>query len=189
MSVEELNVEIDTTNDLSVDYKALKNRIIKSCKATGNGTVDFIVEFDKLMELVVELGVTPICSGLNAHRVAPEHIPYLNEYFKDENLSWFTSSKFFTGLSFIKTEYIDERAQELLNKMNTSQINDPCIDKVHCLAELLAYYPCYSATVVAYKSNNPKFLNSNKPTYLIQIRANKVIITNSDYQYNYKDFS
>ena len=107
MSVEELNVEIDTTNDLSVDYKALKNRIIKSCKATGNGTVDFIVEFDKLMELVVELGVTPICSGLNAHRVAPEHIPYLNEYFKDENLSWFTSSKFFTCLSFIKTEYID----------------------------------------------------------------------------------
>lgn len=183
-----------STEELSVDYKALKNRIIKSCDAIGNGTVDFVVNFAKLTEFTSELGLTPICSGINpnyisARRIAPEDIPYLNEYFKGENLSWFTDSKFSTAISFIKTNSIDEKAEGLLNKLKTPQTADPNIDKVNCVAQLLANYPCYTATVVAYKSNNPKFLNSQKPTYLIQIRANKVVIESSDYQYNYKDFS
>lgn len=189
MSAEELIVENNNTEPINIDYKALKNRIIRSCEATANGTVDFVVDFVKLSEMVDELGVTPLCFGLDARRVKPEEIPFLNEYFKDENLSWFTDSKFYTVLSFIKTDYIDDHAHALLHKLKVPQSADPTIDKVNCAAELLANYPCYSATVVAYKSNNPKFLNSQKPTYLIQIRANKVIITNSNYQYTYKDFS
>ena len=29
----------------------------------------------------------------------------------------------------------------------------------------------------------------NNPSYVVQIRANKIVIENSNYQYNYKDFS
>ena len=77
----------------------------------------------------------------------------------------------------------------MLNKLKTPQIDDPNDDKVNDVAELLANYPCYNATIVAYKNNNPKFIKLNKPSYIIQIRANKVIITNSNYQYNWRDMS
>jgi hypothetical protein len=177
------------SEEFNVDYKVLKNRIIRSCKVTGKEIVDFSIDFERLEQECHDLNITPIFFGLNAHRVKPELIPYLNEYFKDSNLSWFSSSKFSTCISFICNDFIDEKAMELLNKLKTPQVDDPNDDKVNDVAELLANYPCYNATVVAYKSNNPKFVKFNKPSYLIQIRANKVIITNSNYQYNWRDMS
>ena len=177
------------SEEFNVDYKVLKNRIIRSCKVTGKEIVDFSIDFDRLEEECRDLHLTPIFFGLNAKRVTPELVPYLNEYFKDTNLSWFNSSKFSTVISFINSNHIDGKALELLNKLKTPQVDDPSDDKVNDVAELLANYPCYSATVVSYKSNNPKFIKLNKPSYVIQIRANKVVITNSDYQYNWRDMT
>lgn len=175
--------------EFNVDYKILKNRIIRSCFSNAKEIVDFKIDFEKLESDCRELGILPMYFGLDARRVKPEIVPFLNEYFKDENLSWFTDNKFYTVLSFIHTDYIDEKATELLDKLKIKQEDDPSIDKVHIIAELLANYPCYSAAVVSYKSNNPKFIKTCKPSFIIQIRANKVTITNSDYQYTYKDIS
>ena len=192
--------------EFNVDYKLLKSRIIRSCVSKEKEIVDFSIDYCKLVELCEELNITPIYFGMEAKRVKPELIPYINEYFKDENLSWFNSSKFSTVISFIHTNYIDDRARELLERLKVPQVDkpenekddkdededekdNPDDDKVADVAELLANYPCYSATVVAYKSNNPKYIKFNKPSYVIQIRGNKVTISNSDYQYNYKDIS
>lgn len=175
--------------EFNVDYKLLKSRIIRSCVSKEKEIVDFSIDYCKLVELCEELNITPIYFGMEAKRVKPELIPYINEYFKDENLSWFNSSKFSTVISFIHTNYIDDRARELLERLKVPQVDNPDDDKVADVAELLANYPCYSATVVAYKSNNPKYIKYNKPSYVIQIRGNKVTISNSDYQYNYKDIS
>lgn len=177
------------SEEFNVDYKVLKGRIIRSCKVTGKEIVDFSIDFDKLVEECKELNLTPIYFGMNAKRVTPELIPYISEYFKDTNLSWFNSSKFSTAISFINSNYIDGKALELLEKLKTPQVDDPNDDKVNDVAELLANYPCYSATIVAYKSNNPKIIKLNKPSYIVQVRANKVVITNSNYQYEYRDFS
>ena len=175
--------------DFNVDYRILKNKIIRSCKPVGKEIADFEVDFDRLVENCAELHIVPIYFGLEAKRVTPVNIPFLNEYFKDENLSWFNSAKFLTVLSFIHTDSIDEKAEELLAKLRRDQVDDPADDKVNDVAELLANYPCYSAVVVGYKSNNPKYIKAGKPSFVIQIRANKVTISNSDYQYNYKDIS
>lgn len=175
--------------EFNVDYKVLKSRIIRSCKPVGKEIVDFVIDFEKLEENCRELNITPIYFGLEARRVKPELVPYLNEYFKGTDLSWFNSSKFSTCISFIHNNYIDEKAQRILDRLKVAQVDDPNDDKVHDIAELLANYPCYNATVVSYKNNNPKYLKCGKPSFVIQIRANKVTISNSDYQYNYKDFS
>lgn len=177
------------SENINIDYKVLKNRIIRSCNPLCKEIVDFEIDYSKLVDECRELNVVPICFGLEASRVKPELIPYLNEYFKDENLSWFSSAKFSTIISFIHKDYIDEKAEELLNKLKDPQVDDPDFDKVSAVAKLLAEYPCYSATVVSYKSNNPKYIKGGRPSYIVQIRANKVVIVNSDYQYTYKDFS
>lgn len=177
------------SKEFNIDYKTLRNRIIRSTICKGNGIVDFQVDFNKLSSQVEELGLTPIHFGLDATRITPGIIPYLNEYFKDENLTWITDNKFYTAISFINTNYIDEKAQEYLDKLKVPQVDDPNIDRVNIVANLLAKYPCYTATIISYKSNNPRFIKSVSPSYVIQIRANKIIIENSNYQYNYKDFS
>ena len=177
------------SEEFILDYKALKSRIIRSCIRNGKEIVDFKIDFEKLTSLCDELGIVPLHFGLDAKRIIPDVIPYLNEYFKDDNLSWFTDNKFSTAISFIRADAITEEVQELLDKLKVKQEDEPEVDKVNIAATILAKYPCYTATVVSYKSNNPKFIKANKPSYVIQIRANKVVIVSSDYQYNYKDMS
>lgn len=177
------------SEEFNVDYRILRHRIIKSCVQVSQGTMDFRVDYNKLLESCDELNLVPLFSGLDAHHVRSELVPFLNEYFKGENLSWFTDDMFCTAISFIRKDYIDEHVQEVLDKLRLPQTEDPTDDKVNHVAELLAKYPCYNVTIVAYKSNNPKYLKLGKPSYVVQIRANKIIIEDPSYQYNYKDFS
>ena len=85
---------------------------------------------------------------------------------------------------FIDTTSLNKTALDLIEELKSE---DPTIDRTGIVSNLVANYPCWFATVVSYQSNNPKYLG--KPSYEIKCRANKVVITNSDYQYNPNDFA
>lgn len=172
----------------SVNYKILKSCIIRSCKQVKQGYMDFNVDFSKLSTLVKDLKLTPIDPiGYNAKIVRPEVIPYLSEYFEKSHLSWFSNSKFFTVITFIDSDSIDEKAQNLLDNIKLNQQDNPDNDKVKALAILVAEYPCYFATIISYQNGDPDRIG--RPSYDIVCRANKVVIKASDYQYNHRDFS
>ena len=171
-----------------VDYKVLKSNIIKSCVAKRHGSIDFGIDIDRLSELVNDYNLIPIATNLDARKVVPENIAYLGEYFEKERLAWFNHEKMFTVVTFIRQDdKFNERAQELLDKMKQAQVDDPDNDKVAVMSELLANYSCYNATVVSYRNDSPRRIG--KPSYVIVIRANKVVIKSSDYQYNPQDMS
>lgn len=171
----------------NVDYRMLKNSIIKSCTQKSTGSMHFRVDFEKLSEKVKDLNLVPVNVGMEGKKVGIEDIPYISEYFEKSRLSWFTESKCSTVICFVDSESIDDKAKELINKVNTKQVDEPDVDKVEAFATLVAEYPCYFATIVSYQSNDPKRVG--RISYEIVCRANKVVIKSSDYQYNPKDFS
>jgi hypothetical protein len=177
-----------TNTNNKVIYKDLKDNIVRSCKQTKEFSMEFRINFEKLATLVSDMSLIPIEPvGGTAKRVKPENIPYLSEYFEKSYLSWFDDSKYFTALTFIDSDSIDEKATHLLNKLKQDQADDPDNDKVKDMATLVAEYPCYFATVVSYQNNDPSRLG--KATYEIVCRANKVVIKSSDYQYDPVDFT
>jgi len=180
-----LRMEKGESKMINFDYKVLKQLIRKACKAEKG--IDFKVDYDKLVSVVSDLGLEPVCTDMHANKVKPELIPYLSEYFAKSRLSWFNENKYLTVVTFVDVEAIDDTCRDLLDKMKTSQIDDPDIDKVNSYATIVANYPCYFATIVSYQSNDPR--RSNRPWYEIICRANKVVIRNPEYQYNPVDFS
>lgn len=172
----------------NVDYGVLKSNIIKCLKQCKEYSLDFKVNFDKLTSLVANINLVPIAPiGENAVRVTPFDIPYLSEYFEKTRLSWFTDGKFRTVVTFIDSEYVDETATRLLAKLKQPDTEDPDFDKVKAVAKLVAEYPCYFATIISYQNNDPNRIG--KANFVIACRANKVVIKNSDYQYDPHDFS
>lgn len=171
----------------NVSYKILKRNILRSLRQTKQYSMEFAVDYDTLRDNVEDINLVPIPFGLKAKRVKMELVPYLNEYFEKERLAWFNSEKFSTVLAFIDAEYVTEEVQELLDKINTPDVDIPDEDKVKDVAYLLSTLPCYYATVVSYQSNNPNL--QGKASYETVCRANKVVIRNSDYQYNPDDMS
>ena len=171
----------------NVNYNDLKYAIRKSCRGIKEFSMDFAINFDKLENLVKGQHLLPIRVGCNPKRVEPDNIPFLNEYFEKSKLSWFNDNKFFTVLVFLDTSSIDETAVNIIRRINKPDSEDPDNDKVKDIAMLTAYYPCYYATVVSYKNEDPH--KRNLPSYEIVCRANKIVIKSSDYQYNHKDFS
>lgn len=171
----------------NVNYKVLKSNIIKTCKQSKEYSMEFNVNYNKLKDLVSDINLVPINVGMKSKVVKPEIIPYLSEYFEKSHLSWFTDGKFYTVLTFVDTESLDDEAKSLLEKVAMNQEDDPDNDRTNDMATLVANYPCYFATIVSYQNNDPNRIG--KPSYEIICRANKVVIKNSDYQYNPKDFS
>lgn len=171
----------------NVNYRVLKKDIIKSCFQKSPESMHFFIDFKKLCEMVEDINLVPVNVGMDSKKVEIDLIPYLSEYFEKSRLSWFTESKYSTVICFVDSEAIDDKAKELIEKIDIMQINEPDVDKVNVLATLVAEYPCYFATIVSYQSNDPKRVG--KPSYEIVCRANKVVIKNSNYQYNPKDFS
>lgn len=171
----------------NISYGTLKSNIIKACSQVSPCHMAFKVDFRKLTDLVEDNNIKPINIGMNSSRIEPNIIPYISEYFEKTHLSWFSEGKYYTVITFIDTTSIDNRARDLIEKINIPQERDPDIDKVNAYATLIAEYPCYFATIVSYQNNNPKRIG--KPSYEIVCRANKVVIKSSDYQYNPKDFS
>ena len=170
-----------------VNYKILKSNIIKACKHE-KCSVDptaFKVDYKKLYELVEDINLVPILAGMEAEKICPRVIPYMNEYFDKSHLIWLSESKHMTTIAFIDAEYIDDTAMDLLEKLKMPKVDDPENDKVQAYAQLVANYPCYFATIVSYQNNAPTVV---RPSYEIACRANKVTIKMSEYKYYHKDF-
>lgn len=151
-----MSEENKVTNEYKVDYALLK-KAIRKCTIPGRG-IEFIIDFEKLNYLVEEYGLTAVENRIKSRRVGQEDVVYLAEFFKDTQLRWIDQYKHMSSIIFIKTESIDEKAIELMNDLKKPLIDHPDIDKVECLTELLANYPCYTASVVSYKSTDPKRL-------------------------------
>ena len=169
----------------NVNYKDLKSNIIKALQQISEGSMQFCVDIERLADLTEDIHLLPLNVGLESKQIVPNQIAYLSEYFIKDRLAWIDSEKFSTVIIFIDNSSLNKTALDLINQLN--DINDTTIDRTKIVAELVAYYPCYFATIVSYQNNNPKYIGS--PSYEIICRANKVVIQNSDYQYNPQDFS
>lgn len=139
-----------------VDYAELK-KAIRKCAIPGKG-IEFIIDFEKLNELVAEYGLTAVENKIKSRRVNPEDVVYVAEFFKDNDLRWVDQYKHMSSVIFIKTDAIDDEACELMEDLKKPLIDFPEIDKVACLTTLLAKYPCYTASIISYKSTDPKRL-------------------------------
>ena len=176
-----------SNSNKNVDYDILKDNIIKSCNAIKAGSINFEVDYDKLLSQVNDYGLTPAKNGLIAHRVSVENIPYLSEYFEKTHLSWITEERYTTVLTFFLTDDFDEKGLEILEALNSEQVDDPDNDKVADMSYLIANYPCYFATVISYRNDDPK--RHGRPSYVIKCRANKIIIKSEAYKYNPHDMT
>lgn len=168
-----------------VDYKILKSDIMKSLRNI-EGT-KFEVDYKKLCDLVEDIGLIPLFSGIKSEKISTNKIPYMSEYINGSRLSWITEGKESTIIVFAVTEGLDERGNGLIADLLKKQVDDPGLDKVNKMADFVANYPCYFAQIISYINNDPpsKF---KKASYAIDCRANKVVMKSPEYQYNPKDF-
>ena len=170
---------------MKLDYNVIKKRIIKSCKQEGN-TLKFIIDYDKLNSNVEEFGLIALKNTMVSKQVESRDIPLISEYFKREKLAWFNRSRHFLTLSFVVAEELDEKGQKLVDMLkDENRSKDPEFDRADIVAELLAYYPCYNATIVAYRSDDPNRLGKN--SYTTIIRANINAIAREEYEYYNED--
>ena len=172
----------------NVDYKVLKSYIVRSCKQSKPHTLRFEVDMERLETLAANANLALIWSGHKSRRLITEMIPFIGEYYEKERLEWFSEEKEFTIITFVDKESLDDRGRALLEKLKTKQSEDPDDDKIHDMAILLADYMCYNALVISYHYDTDR-IKEYIPSYSIMCRANKVVIKNSDYQYNPHDFS
>lgn len=171
---------------MKVDYNLIKRCIVKSCKQIDPRLLNFKINGEKLEAMVANSGLTFVSNGLDSRFVESRDIALISEYFKKNKLEWFNRSKQFTTLTFIDSESLDEEAERLLVLLrDTISSSDPDFDPVEAVAYLIANYPCYNATVVAYQSNDPNKFGKN--SYTIIMRANVIAITQQEYEYNNDD--
>ena len=169
----------------NVEYKVLKSNIIRSCFSKKG--IHFNIDYDKLYSSSQEIGLTLLKDGLESRLVKTDDIPFLNEYFVKNKLEWFERDREFTVISFFVNDKLDDYAKNLIAKIEKPDSDDPDEDKIHDMAELVAKYPCYFATIVSYKNLDPKRIG--KPSYFIICRANKVAIKDQAYEYNPEDMA
>ena len=179
---------------MKVEYKDLKSAIIKACEPEGckckdNYTNSFSVNMDKLTVALEKHGINLIPVPINSESkpVRKEDIPYLSEYLVKKKLKWLSDDKFYTVLTFVDPSKLSEDQIAEINKLVEPQTDDPDYDKTKAMAAIVADYPCYFATIVSYKNNDPK--NFGKLFYEIICRANKVVIKSDEYEYNHKDMA
>ena len=174
---------------INVDYKVLSDLIRRCCKQQHKHTpsMEFYVEYNKLVDLVADYNLLPVKIGTRSKKVIPDVIPFISEYYEKSNLAWYSEGKHIVELTFMDVTGLDDEARRIIADLNTPQIDIPDEDKVRDMAKLVADYPCYFALVTSYQNNDPRL--KNRPSYTVSCRANKVVIKSSDYQYNPKDFS
>lgn len=171
---------------MKLDYNMVKKYIIKACDQLNEVALDFLIDEEKLNNLVKQCGLVYLNTTAKSRFVTSSDIPLISEYFKKQKLSWFNRSRQFVSLSFITENSIDERAQKIINDLyDKTRVDDPNFDRTEAMADLLADYPCYNAVVVAYRSDDPNRLGKN--SYTIIIRANVNVISSPDYEYNNQD--
>ena len=168
----------------NVDYNLLKSAIIKSCKSERD-SLKFSIDYEKLSTSVDDFGLVALNVGTKSKKVSVDNVNIISEYFKGQRLSWFDKNKEFTILTFLPIDVLDEKCEALIEELHTLSVDDPDIDHVNTLASIIAEYPCYSAIVASYMSNDPK--RFGRPSYEIKIRANTVAIKQKLYEFNHND--
>ena len=168
-----------------IKYKDLKSNIIKACTQMSKDSMQFSIDLAKLTDLVEDMSLIPLNTGISSTQVTEDKIPFLCEYFSGAQLSWISKEKFLATLIFIDSTSINTKAMDLINRLNSQEL-DSDIDRTNIIATLVAEYPCYFSNIVSYQNNNPKY--AGKPSYEIVCRANKVVIKDTAYGYNPKDF-
>lgn len=163
-----------------VDYATLKKAIRKSAVPTDG--LNFFIDIEKLNSLVADSNLAVVPNMVKSKRVTREDVIYLGEFFRGKDLEWINQYKAISSVIFIRKDYIDQRAVALMEEMTKPQIEDPDIDKVNIATILLANYPCYTASVVSYKSNDLK--RRAELCYEIMCKANKVTIDIDNKEYH-----
>ena len=166
---------------MSMNYKTLKRLISRSAERTGKRNVDFKIDIDNLNNELTELELVCLPYGADARRIDIKDIPLVSEYFRDDKMTWVSGEKYITSLVFIDSNKIDDNLLELIELLKTKPEDDPDIDHVAILSEIIGAYPCYFALVMSYQNNSPNSVGKN--SYFIACRANKVIIKDPDYVY------
>jgi len=170
-----------------VDYKLIKGAIIKSCSKVGKYTNDFKINKDQLNTILADQNLEALPISMEARQVEKGDMYAVAEYFNGENLKWFDHGKFITTIICIDKDDVTEEVAEKIKELEISHEDNPEIDHVHIIAELLATCHCYYVMVVSYKSNDPG--RANKNSYYINCRANKVVLRDPNYVYNSKDIA
>ena len=166
---------------MSMNYKVLKRLIARSAERTGKRNVDFKINIDQLNDELAELELVCIPFGLNARRIAPTDVPLISEYYREDKMSWISEEKFMTSLIFVDSNKVDENLIKSIEELKKKPEDDPDIDTVQIIGEILGSYPCYLSLIVSYQNNSPNSAGRN--SYFIACRANKVIIKDPDYVY------
>ena len=167
-----------------VDFNAVKSAIRKSYNLGPIG-LKFRINYDRLDAEVANYGLKCVRTVPDSKLIKMEDVTGIAEFYKGPKLLWISDEKEFNNIIFIKTESLDDIARELLDKLETPQVDDPSFDKVEAVAKILANYPCYTAICVSYRSNDP-----NRHGLIgmeIAMRASTVTIKNDNYRYRGED--
>lgn len=167
-----------------IDYKEMKDRIVTACEKTDSHTNAFSIDIEKLNNAIQDMNLTALPIGLKGRRVSPDVMYSIAEYFYGENLDWFEDSKFFTTITCIDNNDITDEVQALIDKLYVKKEDDPDIDYVDIVSTLTSKYHCYFVMTISYTSTDP---GKKKNNYFINCRANKVVVKDPEYVYNYKD--
>ena len=164
-----------------VDYNKLKTAIRKSLVYGKRN--DFNVNFHTLEHNLAEaeIELTPVYNVDKSIIVKPINVPELSAFFQGDSIMWMTQSKQYVPILCIKTDAIDETAAQLLEDMKTPLVDNPSIDKVYTMAQIIGKYPCYTAVVVSYESLDPK--NFGKINCEIMCKANTITINQDKVKY------
>ena len=131
---------------------------------------------------IVRLAVPTMDAAKNLGNIIKAvDVPLIAEYYKEDKMGWISKEKFITSLVFIDSNKVDENLAEMIEELKTKDADDPDLDKIAIMSEILGTYPCYLALVVSYQNNSPNSVGKN--SYYIACRANKVIIKDPHYVY------
>lgn len=142
-----------------LDYKELKRAIVKSCAKSTSSDTSFSIDYEKLKELVKDIGLIPVQMKVNSDFIIPSNVLLISEYMKFEKLEWISEEKSLLPLLFVESDCID-------TEINT--------EDVKTITKLIATKPCYKALVIGYLSSDPD--RFNKLNYAIECRANPIVL-------------
>ena len=167
-----------------IDFNTIKSAIRKSYSVNAFG-IGFTIDYSMLDNEISNYGLKCIYTDPVSKPIKEVDITGIAEFYKGSKLMWLNDKKEFANIIFIKSDSIDEFAEELMENLRKPQIDIPSFDRIEAIATLLAKYPCYTAICVSYKSNDPMRCGSTGME--ISMRASTVTIKNDNYRYRAQD--
>jgi len=165
-----------------INYTELKKAIIRVCKQDGRNVLNFSINGEKMNTAAKDFGLIFLQNAFKSEQVTSANIPLIGEYYKKEKLAWFNRSRQFMVLSFVMEDKLDDKGRKLVAMLyDKNRSKDPAFDRSDIVAELLAYYPCYSATVVSYKSEDPDRIGRNSYNIVVRANINAILMEEEEY--------